>query len=85
MLDEKKMICNVPDVDQIKTGEKLKALRKNAHYTVSDIADYTNVSVSAVYAWEIGKHLPSISNLTALAVLYDLKHLDDLLVLTRSA
>lgn len=82
MLKEK--ICFVPDVDQIKTGAHLKALRQSKLYSVSDIAIYADVTDSAVYAWEKGKSLPSISNLTGLQALYGLEHLDDLLVRTQS-
>jgi len=76
-----KTIFNAPNVDLIQTGANLKAIRLSNQYSVSDIAEYANVSDAAVYAWESGKHLPDISNLAGLKSLYSLAHLDDLLVL----
>lgn len=79
----KKKICCVPDIDQVKTGARLKEFRESRHYSVSDIAFFADISDSAVYAWEQGKNLPNLSHLNGLKYLYNLNHLDDLLVLTQ--
>lgn len=76
----KKNIYSVPDVDQLKTGLHLKGLRQLYNYTVKDIAIFAGISDKSVYAWENGTSLPSLSNLIGLQSLYNLNHLEELLV-----
>ena len=40
-------------------GEQLKALRKAAGLTRTDIAEKLRVHVSSVSGWELGKRLPN--------------------------
>lgn len=74
-------ICNIKEVDPVNTSIHLKYLRELSHYTVRQIAYYCSISEKAVYAWENGTCIPSISHLIALKSLYKLSCLDDLLVL----
>ena len=42
-------------------GEKIKDLRKSRNMTQEDLAEFLNVSISAVSQWEIGKTMPDIT------------------------
>lgn len=75
-----KKAYEVKDVSVKLTGELLKDLRIKHNYKVSQIQDYFGFDYpQAVYNWEQGKKLPNISNLIALAALYNVT-VDELLV-----
>ena len=50
-------------------GQNIKKLRRGRDITQEELADYMNVSVSAVSQWECGKTAPDISALPALCAL----------------
>lgn len=52
-------------------GEKLKQLRMNNGYSQEQLADLLNVSRQAITKWENQKGMPDISNLKAIAELFD--------------
>ena len=52
-------------------GNKIKQLRKRRDLTQEQLAEYLNVSVSAVSQWESGKTLPDISLILPLANFFD--------------
>ncbi len=52
-------------------GSKIKQLRKSRDLTQEQLAEYLNVSVSAVSQWESGKTLPDISLILPLANFFD--------------
>ena len=52
-------------------GAKIKQLRKERDLTQEQLAEYLNVSISAVSQWESGKTLPDISLILPLANFFD--------------
>lgn len=57
-------------MDQIKTGQFLKTLRKEKGLTQQQLADRFNVSNRSVSRWETGSNLPDISLLVEIADFY---------------
>lgn len=53
-------------------AEKLKQLRIKNEYSQEQLAELLNVSRQAVTKWETGKGMPDISNLKAIAALFDI-------------
>lgn len=58
--------------------EKLKRLRVKNEYSQEQLAEMLNVSRQAITKWESGKGMPDISNVKAIAELFDIT-LDSLL------
>lgn len=58
-------------------GIKIKEFRRQRDLTQEQLAEYLNVSVSAVSQWESGKTVPDVSTLLALANFFDVT-LDEL-------
>lgn len=70
---------DAPDVDLIRTGHYLKEQRLKNRLKVSDLQEYFGFDYpNAIYDWEKGLKLPNISNLIALAELYEIT-LDEIL------
>lgn len=65
-------------MDQKKTGELMKALRKQKGLTQEQIAEQFNVSNRTVSRWENGIHMPDLDILIEMAEYYDID-LGDLL------
>jgi len=62
-----------PQINQKKTGEWLRALCKHYQYSVKDIQEYLHISSNqAIYEWFNGHTLPSVNNLLALSLLFNL-------------
>ena len=60
-------------LNEKKTGERIKELRKMLHLTVKDVSTYMGFeSAQAVYKWQRGESLPTIDNLYALGKLFDM-------------
>jgi len=61
-----------PVIDAIATGARIKELRVRNHLRVSDISHFMGFeSEQAVYKWQRGESLPTIDNLYALSVLFN--------------
>ena len=58
-------------------GIKIKKFRHDMDLTQEQLAEYLNVSVSAVSQWESSKTLPDVSTLLSLANFFDVT-LDEL-------
>ena len=58
-------------MDQKKTGQFLKSLRKEKNITQEELAKHFNVSNRSVSRWETGTNLPDISLLVEIADFYD--------------
>jgi len=58
-------------MDQKKTGELLKELRKEKNLTQEQLAEQFNISNRSVSRWETGTNLPDLSILVELADFYD--------------
>ena len=58
----------IPTVNLTKTGQNIKALRKQKGITVAEIQNAFGFNnPTAIYKWERGECLPSIDNLVILA------------------
>ena len=57
-------------MDQKKTGQFLKTLRKEKNITQEVLAEALNVSSRTVSRWETGSNMPDISLLVELAEFY---------------
>lgn len=69
------------NIDQQRTGQKLKLMLKLDGYDVKYIQAYLNLSCpQPIYRWFKGKILPSVWNLCALSKLLGV-HMEELLVL----
>lgn len=51
--------------------DRFKILRTSNRYTQSEMAEYLDVSVQAVYNWEKGIFIPNIDTLIAIADFFD--------------
>lgn len=70
---------DVKDVDLKAIGKYLKSLRVNNGVKVSELQDYFGfTNPQTIYNWESGKKLCNISNLLAIADLYQVS-IDDIL------
>jgi len=70
-----------PIINGAESAKRIKALRKAASLSVSDIQKVLGVSSQAIYSWENDNltSLPSLDNLVVLAYLYDTT-IDNMLV-----
>lgn len=60
-----------PVLDAKATGERIKALRKEHHLKVEQVARFMGFeSEQAVYKWQRGDSLPTVDNLYALSRLF---------------
>lgn len=58
-----------PYIDQVKTGENIRRLRKQSGITVSQLQEYFGFDApQAIYKWQKGQSMPSIDNLCGLCV-----------------
>ena len=58
-------------MDQKKTGNFLKELRKEKNFTQAQVADKLGVSGRTISRWETGAYMPDISLLVDIAEMYD--------------
>lgn len=71
-----------PQIDLKKTGENIKRLRKLKNLSVSDLQSHFGFeSPQAIYKWQWGESLPTVDNLVLLAMLFEVK-IEDILVIT---
>lgn len=62
-----KQHIEVPVIDMVEVGERIKRLRKEKNLKVTDISEQMGFeSPQAVYKWQRGECLPDISNLLIL-------------------
>ena len=75
-----KICISYPTINMQKTGEKIKQLRKERGYKVTEIAAFMGFNEpQAVYKWQRGESLPSVDNLFALSILFGVS-IDELIV-----
>ena len=65
-------------MDQIKTGNFLKELRKAKNITQEELANHLNVSRKSVSRWETGTNMPDLDILIELSKFYDV-NIDEIL------
>lgn len=72
-----------PQIDMVKTGERIAQLRIQNGYSVKDIQECMGfTSPMAVYKWQRGVSLPSLDNLVILAQLFGVS-MEEVLVISR--
>lgn len=73
----------MPRIDLIKTGERIRELRKQNNISVEQLRSILGFStVQAIYKWERGLNLPTLDNLVVLAEIFHVS-MDDIIVLER--
>ncbi|MBQ8150960.1 MAG: helix-turn-helix transcriptional regulator [Clostridia bacterium] len=74
------MKLHFPVIDPVATGCNILALRKQKGFSVKDLQEWFRFdSPRAVYKWQKGETLPSVDNLFALSVLFEVP-IEDILV-----
>lgn len=69
-----------PNIDMIKTGQKIKEYVRNAGYSVKDIQNLLNLSCpQPIYRWFKGKILPSVDHLYTLSLILGI-HMEEMIV-----
>ena len=60
-----------PIIDLAGTGKRIRAFRKERHLSVRSVCEFLGgISEQAVYKWEAGSSLPTVDNLYALSILF---------------
>ena len=62
-----------PEVIEVQTGQKLQALRKQAHMTQEQLAEKLYVSRELISKWELGQRRPHIRALRDAAALFNVE------------
>ncbi len=71
----------MPTINMVATGKNIKRLRKAAGISVRDLQDVFDFRTpQAIYKWQRGEAMPTIDNLVILAVVFQVK-IDDILIL----
>lgn len=74
------MKLHFPVIDPVATGCNILALRKQKGFSVKALQEWFRFdSPRAVYKWQKGETLPSVDNLFALSVLFEVP-IEDILV-----
>ena len=75
----------MPVINMAATGDNINAMRIRAGMTVRDIQIAMGFNTpNAVYRWIHGTAMPTLDNLVILAMLFDVK-IDDIIIVDRSA
>lgn len=62
----------IPAIDMAATGRNIVRMRQNAGLTVKDLQAFFGFATpQAIYKWQRGTAMPTIDNLVALAVIFD--------------
>ena len=69
----------IVELDTVATGFRIKSLMDERNVSIRDVSDFMKVSFQAVYRWQKGETLPTISNMYVLGQLLD-TDIDDILV-----
>jgi transcriptional regulator with XRE-family HTH domain len=81
---EDKMIT-MPAIDMVATGRNIAVLRQAAGLTVKDLQIIFGFATpQAIYKWQHGTAMPTIDNLVALAMIFDVT-VDDIIVIDTDA
>lgn len=61
-----------PTIDLKATGKNIVRLRKEKNFSVRDLQEYFGFeSPQAIYKWQWGESLPTVDNLYALSILFN--------------
>ncbi len=70
-------------INQIATGARIRAIRKEKGLRVTDISTYMGFeSPQAVYKWQRGDSLPDLGNMIRLMELFKITDIREIVVLT---
>lgn len=73
-------MVTIPAIDMVATGKNITKLRKDAGLTVRDLQEMFGFTTpQAIYKWQHGAAMPTIDNLVALAVVFNVP-IDDIIV-----
>ena len=62
---------NYPVINLQATGNNIKQLRRKHDFSVAELQDYFGFEYpNAIYKWQKGESLPTVDNLLALSVLF---------------
>ena len=74
------MTMNFPTINLVATGQNIVRLRKAAGLSVKDLQDIFGFATpQAIYKWQKGTAMPTIDNLVVLAMIFQVK-MDDIIV-----
>ena len=74
------MTMNFPTINLVATGQNIVRLRKAAALSVKDLQDIFGFATpQAIYKWQKGTAMPTIDNLVVLAMIFQVK-MDDIIV-----
>ena len=73
-------MVTIPAIDMVATGKNITKLRQDAGLTVRDLQEMFGFTTpQAIYKWQHGAAMPTIDNLVALAVVFNVP-IDDIIV-----
>lgn len=73
----------MPIIDMELTGRNIERLRKKNNMTVRDLQERFGFETpQAIYKWQRGAALPAVDNLLYLAILFDVR-VEDILILKK--
>ena len=73
-------MITMPAIDMVATGRNIAVLRQAAGLTVKDLQTIFGFATpQAIYKWHHGTAMPTIDNLVALAMIFDVT-MDDIIV-----
>ena len=78
-MESKKEVLEIMELDTVATGHRIKNFMEEKQIAIKELSKTMNVSFQAVYRWQRGETLPTISNLFILGQLLGVD-VDDLLV-----
>ena len=59
----------IVELDTVATGYRIKSLMDERNVSIRDVSNFMKVSFQAVYRWQKGETLPTISNMFILGQL----------------
>ena len=78
-------MINVPVIDMTATGKNIVRMRKSAGLSVRELQKMFGFSTpQAIYKWQNGETMPTIDNLTALAMIFGVT-VDEIIVVKNDA
>lgn len=73
-------MINYPVIDLNETGNNIKRLRKQRGFSVAQLQEFFGFeNPNAIYKWQKGASLPTVDNLLALSVLFNV-NMNEILV-----
>ena len=78
-------MITMPSIDMAATGRNIVRMRKAAGLTVKELQHIFGFATpQAIYKWQHGTAMPTIDNLVALAMIFDMT-VDDIIVIDTDA